>query len=665
LSPGVFGEPVIPLHLHNHLTGQHDWALVVLSVAIAAFASFVALDLAGRLREARGRARLWWLALAASAMGGGIWAMHFVAMLSFHLGLPVRYDLSLTIGSLFVAILVTGAGLAIAGAGRLTRPRLAGGGLLMGLGVAAMHYIGMMAMRMDAAVQYNWTLFSLSIAIAIVAATAALWLTFNVQAHWQKLVSAAVMAAAVSGMHFVGMAAAEYHPALLTPLFASGASVSSQVMAVGIAVTTILLLMLGLLSAVADRRLSMTSAIAARRLEMNNRRYRSLIRNSSDVIAIIDARGQFTYCSESAKRILGFAPTWLTGRRLDEFMSPAELGLFYDFLARVQTEQGVNMTAEIQLRHADGQWRTCEMTCCNLQDEPGIGGIVANLRDISERKRALDELVAAKDLADRANRSKSAFLAAMSHELRTPLNAIIGFSEVIASGALGADAGPRVLDYSKHIEESGKHLLSLINDILDLSKAESGKMTLLEDYIRPADVAADSLRMVGGQGAGKAALDISVPGDLPYLYGDKRRVRQILINILANAFKFTEAGGRVTLMAGLDPGDGAGAGRGDLLFVVKDTGIGMSADEILLALEPFRQVDSRLSRKYEGTGLGLPLTKHLMELHEGRLEIASEPGVGTVVTMRFPAARLHATFAQEDKLSAELEDDGSSTRVRA
>ncbi len=251
----------------------------------------------------------------------------------------------------------------------------------------------------------------------------------------------------------------------------------------------------------------------------------------------------------------------------------------------------------------------------------------------------------------------------MSHELRTPLNAIIGFSEVIGSGALGADAGPRVLDYSRHIEASGKHLLSLINDILDLSKAESGKMTLLEDYIRPADIAADSLRMVGGQGAGKAVLDISVPADLPYLYGDKRRVRQILINILANAFKFTEAGGRVALTASMDVGEGDG--RGDLLFVVEDSGIGMSADEILLALEPFRQIDNRLSRKYDGTGLGLPLTKHLMELHGGRLEIASEPDVGTVVTMRFPAARLYETFAPEDKLSSDLEDDGTSTRLRA
>ncbi len=662
-SPRLW-EPRIPPHLHNHLTGQHDWALVALSVAIAAFASFVALDVASHLRESRGRARLWWLALSASVMGGGIWAMHFVAMLSFKMELPVRYDADLTVGSLLVAVVVSAVGLAIAG-GKTTRPSLIMGGLFMGCGIAAMHYLGMQAMRMDATIALDWTLFSLSIVIAIVAATGALWLAFTVRAYWQKLVSAAIMAAAVSGMHFVGMAAAEYHPALLTPLFASAMSFSPHLLAIGIAAATFFLLLLGLLAVIADRRLTMTSALAARRLEINNRRYSALIRNSSDVIAIIDARAQFTYCSESAKRILGFSPTWLGGRRLDELMSPAELGPFYDFLARVRSEQGVNMTAEIQLRHADGQWRTFEITCCNLQDEPGIGGIVATLRDTSERKRALDDLVAAKDVADRANRAKSAFLAAMSHELRTPLNAIIGFSEVIRSGALGTDAGPRVVDYSKHIEESGKHLLSLINDILDLSKAEAGRMTLLEDYIRPADVAADSLRMVGAQGTGKAALDISVPGDLPYLYGDKRRVRQILINILANAFKFTEAGGRVTLMAGLDPGDGNGAGRGDLLFVVKDSGIGMSSDEILVALEPFRQVDSRLSRKYEGTGLGLPLTKHLMELHEGRLEIASEPGIGTTVTMRFPAARLHATFAAEDKLAPELEDDGSSTRVRA
>lgn len=632
-------------------------------MAIAAFASFVSLDVVSRLRESRGRARLWWLALAASAMGGGIWAMHFVAMMAFKMELPVRYEADLTIASLLVAILVTGAGFAIASAGALTRPRLMIGGLFMGGGIAAMHYLGMMAMRMDAVIRYDWTPFSLSIVIAIVAVTVALWLAFNVTAYWQKLMSAAVMAAAVTGMHFVGIAAAQYRPALLTPLFASSMSLSPQIIAIGIAGTTFFLLMFGLLSVIADRRLSMTSAQAARQLEINTRRYRSLVRNSSDVIAIIDARAQFNYCSESAKRILGFAPTWLTGRRLDEFMSPAELGPFYEFLARVQTEQGVNMTAEIQLRHADGQWRTFEIICCNLQDEPGIGGIVANLRDTTERKRVLDELVTAKDSADRANRSKSAFYAAMSHELRTPLNAIIGFSEVIGSGALGADAGPRVLDYSRHIEESGKHLLSLINDILDLSKAESGKMTLLEDYIRPADIAADSLRMVGGQGAGKAVLDISVPADLPYLYGDKRRVRQILINILANAFKFTEAGGRVALTAAVDVGEGDG--RGDLLFVVEDSGIGMSADEILLALEPFRQIDNRLSRKYDGTGLGLPLTKHLMELHGGRLEITSEPDVGTVVTMRFPAARLYETFAPEDKLSFELEDDGTNTRIRA
>jgi len=467
----------IPPHVHNHLAGSHDLGLVVLSVAIAAFASYVALDVACRLRESRGRVCLWWLALAASAMGGGIWAMHFVAMLSFDMAIPIRYDLALTVASLLVAILVTGAGLAIVGAGRLTALHLVVGGLLMGSGIAAMHYVGMMAMRMDAIIEYDIGLFALSVAIAIVAATAALWLAFNVQANWQKLLSAAVMAVAVAGMHFIGMAAAEYHPAPYSGV--AGMNISPPFLAVAIAGATFFLLLLGLVSSIADRRLSTTSALAALRLEMNARRYRSLIRNSSDVIAIIDGRGEFAYFSESALRILGFAPSWLTGRRMDELMSPADLGEFYGFIARVQAEQGVNLTADIQLRHADGQWRAFEITCCNLADDPGIAGIVVNLRDMTERKRVFDELTAAKEPADKANRSKSAFLASMSHELRTPLNAIIGFSEVIGSGSLSAD--PRVLEYSKHIEESGKHLLSLINDILDLSKAESGKMTLLED----------------------------------------------------------------------------------------------------------------------------------------------------------------------------------------
>ena len=651
-------------HVHNHLTGSHDLTLVALSVVIAAFASFVALDVAGRLREARGRVRLWWLLLAAASMGGGIWSMHLVAMLAFHMTLPVRYDTALTVLSLVVVVFAAAAGFAIAGSGARCRTRLAAGGLFMGFGIAAMHYIGMAAMIMDAVIDYDPVLFSASVVIAVVAATAALWLAFNIQAYWQKLLSAAVMAVAISGMHYVGMAAAQYHPALRTPLFTLGKDLAPQYLAVAIAGASFLILLLGLVTVIADRRLSLTSALAARSLEINTRRHRSLIRNSSDVITIIDGRGQFAYCSETAKRILGYAPTWLIGRRMDEFMPPAELGAFYAFLAHVQEEQGINMTAEIQLRHEDGQWRVFEITCCNLQDDPGIGGIIANLRDTTDRKRALDELRAAKDSADHANRAKSAFLAAMSHELRTPLNAVIGFSEVIGSGAFG-EVDARVLEYVKHIEDSGKHLLSLINDILDLSKAEAGRMTLLEDYIRPADIAADSLRMVGAhEGKTRASLDVSVPASLPYLYGDKRRVKQILINILANAFKFTEAGGRVSLTAMLDAGDAEGGGTGDLLFIVKDSGIGMTGEEIVMALEPFRQIDSSLSRKYEGTGLGLPLTKHLIELHGGKLQIASAPGAGTTVTLRFPASRLHTSFAAEDKLGDDLQDD-AQTRVRA
>ncbi|HEY4134961.1 MAG TPA: MHYT domain-containing protein [Alphaproteobacteria bacterium] len=640
---------------HAHLTGSYDWALVALSVAIAMFASFVALDVAGRLRAAaNGRARAWWLALDAFTMGGGIWAMHFVAMLSFRIDTPLGYDVPLTAASLAVAIGMAGVGLLIAGGGPFAWRRLLPAGLCMGLGIAAMHYVGMSAMRMAATIHYDMVLLVASIVIAVIAATLALWFALHEQTQWHRLLSAAIMASAISGMHFTGMAAARYSAAPDRPHGAM--DLTPALLAIVVAGTAFFLLLLGLVSAIADRRLSANRARAARRLEFNARRYRSLIRNSSDVIAILDERSQFTYCSESAKRILGFAPNGLVGRRLDEFLSPAELGPFYAFLGRVQEAQGVNMTSEIRLRHADGQWRSFEIICCYLRDDAGIGGIVANLRDITERKRSLDSLLAAKDLADDANRSKSEFLAAMSHELRTPLNAIIGFSEVISSGILGADAGPRAIDYAKHIHESGKHLLSLINDILDLSKAESGRMTLLEDYIRPADVAADCLRMVGTQAeAANVAIVASVSGDLPYLYGDKRRVRQVLINILTNAFKFSHPGGRVVLTGVID----RGGAKGDLLFVIQDSGIGMSPEEVATSLEPFRQIDSSLSRKYDGTGLGLPLTKHLMELHGGALEIESASGVGTTVTLRFPASRLHATVAPED--SFELDDDARAS----
>jgi signal transduction histidine kinase len=259
---------------------------------------------------------------------------------------------------------------------------------------------------------------------------------------------------------------------------------------------------------------------------------------------------------------------------------------------------------------------------------------VALYSDTTERRRAEDALRDAKEQAEHANRTKSEFLANMSHELRTPLNAIIGFSEIIQKEMFGPIGSTRYKEYAVDIFHSGTHLLNLINDILDVSKAEAGKIELQETRILVKDLVDASLRLILPR-AREAGVNLIEPplDDLPPLRGDERRLKQVLINLLSNAVKFTPGGGRVALEAAVD------AERG-LVIKVIDTGIGMAREDIPKALEPFGQVDSKLSRKYEGTGLGLPLSKALVELHGGKLEIESEPGVGTTVTVVLPPERI-------------------------
>ncbi|MEI9992269.1 MAG: ATP-binding protein [Rhizomicrobium sp.] len=235
--------------------------------------------------------------------------------------------------------------------------------------------------------------------------------------------------------------------------------------------------------------------------------------------------------------------------------------------------------------------------------------------------------------AEAANRAKSSFLALMSHELRTPLNAIIGFSEVLASELFGPHGVARYRDYSADIHGAGKHLLALINDILDLSKFEAGKMDLQCEPFAVEALFRDCRRMVAvrAQESGiEVVLDVA-PG-LPELDADRRRVKQILLNLLSNAIKFTPSGGHVRLGA-------APTADGGICLCVRDTGIGMTAEQIPMALEPFRQIDSPLSRSQEGTGLGLSLVKALTELHNGTLGIESAVNEGTLISVTFPPAR--------------------------
>ncbi len=259
--------------------------------------------------------------------------------------------------------------------------------------------------------------------------------------------------------------------------------------------------------------------------------------------------------------------------------------------------------------------------------------VIYSLEDVTDRKRAEEALLVAEQAASGANRSKPEFLANMSHELRTPLNAIMGFSEMIKSQVFGPVGNAKYLEYSSDIHDAGGHLLGLINDVLDLSKIEAGKLELTEASVNVAEAVRAAVTLIKPRAAeGEVSLTMRFPKNLPALIADERKLRQILINLLSNATKFTPPGGQVSARART-------GNDGGTEIVVADNGVGMTPEGLSLALEAFGQVDSPMNRELEGTGLGLPITKALMELHDGSLDIEITPGSGTQVTLRFPPRR--------------------------
>jgi PAS domain S-box-containing protein len=624
------------------LHGQYDLRLVALSCVIAVFASFASLNLAGRIRSSSGGARVLWLCSAAIALGGGIWSMHFVAMLAFSMPVAISYDFLWTSASMAFAIVAVGAGYALIAFGSFKPVRLLLAGLVTGIGVVIMHYSGMEAMLMRATIDYDRTLFIASVAIAVTAACVALWLSFRLDGLLMKLGASFVMGAAIAGMHFTGMFAATFSLCLTADPSIAAGGLDSRLLAVIIAGAAFVILSLGLASALFDQRLMRQATADAEKLTSSERRFRAMVSASSDIVAVLDAEGRIVFDTPSAKRILGYGRGSLIGRPLTDIVVSEDDVAARTLLGRLTGNREEMVIGEFRCRTKTGETVDLEFRGTNRLDDPDVNGLVINLRNITERNRVHGELRAAKARAESANESKSKFLANISHELRTPLNSIIGFSDVLKSGAYGPLGHANYSGYVDDINRSGKYLLTVINSLLDYTKAESGHLRLENILVDPMAEAKICLRLFEEQVAAKM-IDFSIAAVTEdfMLMLDRGKLRQILLNLISNAVKFTPDHGRIALSARL-------AEDRSCIIEVEDNGIGMNDSDIAIALQPFgHSSNSSLNRGQDGAGLGLPLAKSLVEVHGGKLEIVSARNSGTTIRIILPADRVKYVAAAD------------------
>jgi two-component system, cell cycle sensor histidine kinase DivJ len=388
--------------------------------------------------------------------------------------------------------------------------------------------------------------------------------------------------------------------------------------------------------AVRVERLGHESMRAARRGE---ERYRLLADHSTDMITRHCANGDVEFVSPAVEMLTGASAGDVLGDGLFRRIHVADRPAYLKTLSEAFISHRP-VTAEFHLlrnglapKGAGEHFIPVEMHCRPVVDHDGaVNTVVAVTRDTSKRKEREDELRLAREAADFANRAKTQFLAHMSHELRTPLNAIIGFSQILEGNAVTGLATERRREYAKLIRVSGEHLLELVNDILDMSKIESGMFAIVPQQVRIVPLVDGCCDMLGQQAMERGVSILrELPDGLPEIAADIRACRQILLNLLSNAIKFTERGGHIVVGARLE-------GEMVALFV-RDTGIGIAAEDLPRLGTPFVQAEAACSRHNEGTGLGLSTVKGLAALHGGRLDIESEPGVGTTATAFLPIDR--------------------------
>lgn len=619
----------------------NDW-IVAGSYIIAVIASFVALDMATRVSANRNsKAAKYWLWGGATAMGSGIWSMHFVGMLAFTLPIPIPYNVPITLLSLGSAIAASATALYTISRGDLSARRLVGAGLLMGGGVALMHYTGMMALEISPRPEYDPFLFSLSILIAVVASIAAMQICFSLksdsfsQAIWKKSASALVMGLAIWGMHFTGMAAASFAPG--TFCIGNPETIHNEWLAVTVGGCTILFLASTMLISIVDAKMLETRNT----LEAQSERF---FIQSPNLICICGFDGNFKRTNPAVNEILGYSDEELKAGTIALLIAPEDrsrvLRAMYKLAKGTQS-----LSIECHCMAADG---TKPPILWNATRSDDGTGFYATGHDITDRKLAEQQLIAAKEAAESAMQAKSDFLATMSHEIRTPMNGVIGMNGLLLDTPLTAEQR----EFSESVRNSAETLLTIINDILDFSKIEAGKLLFEELDFNIVETVEGTLEMLAEKAQSKGiellgSVDSKVP---KYLKGDPGRLRQILINLASNGIKFTDDG-EVLLRASLVEENVEDA---VLRFEVTDTGIGIPPEAQKRLFQSFSQADSSTTRKYGGTGLGLAICKKLVAQMEGEIGVDSEAGKGTTFWFTVKLAKQKNPQPDDKKLNLDI-----------